>query len=85
MPRRAAECANSTLRTDEAAPRLPTAPRRGELCGQRGLQARLLGDQPDVGAAAAADPDLVPVGGALEVVAEMVAELVRADVKRLGR
>lgn len=37
-----------------------------------------------VGPPASADQDLVAVGGALEVVPEMVAELVTADVQRFG-
>jgi hypothetical protein len=36
--------------------------------------------EPGVGATSAADPDLVAGGGAFEVVAEVVAELVAADV-----
>ena len=54
-------------------------------CGQRGLQSRFLGDQPDVGTAAAAHEDIVAVCGPLEVVAEMVAKFVGAHVERLGR
>jgi hypothetical protein len=47
--------------------------------GERRLS-RLGGHEPGVGSSATADPNLVAGGGALEVVAEVVAELVAADV-----
>jgi hypothetical protein len=47
--------------------------------GQLGLGG-FVRDETCVGAAPAADPDLVAGGGAFEVVAEVVAELVAADV-----
>jgi hypothetical protein len=49
--------------------------------GQPGL-GRLGRHEPRVRAAAAADADLVAGGGAFEVVAEVVAELVAADIDR---
>ena len=64
------------------------APRRAthaERCnaqsggGQLGLGG-LGGDEARVRSTSAADPDLVAGGGTLEVVAEVVAELVAADV-----
>ena len=54
-------------------------PSGGEL--ERGLHRR----EPDVRPAPPADEHLVPLAGLLEVVAEVVAELVGADLERLGR
>jgi len=48
--------------------------------GNHELKPRFDGAQPDIGPAAATDEHLVPVGSALEVVAEVVPEFVSADV-----
>ena len=64
----------------------PTADHARKCVDSGGYQAqpRFDRDQTDMRPAAAADQHLVPGGGLLEVVAEVVAELVRAHPEDLG-